>query len=174
MTKYFKVLFDDVGIHGVAYVLDKKKDLFCLPYFGPVADWQPRALELREGECADYLANDLGCRLCSERLKNILDSEASPSDVLQWLPAEVRCAGITHKYWILHFPSPPDVLDKNRTKFADRFVVMPVLSKEAVADHRVFIYPEAGEHRMFVAEPVKRIIDASGCTGMEFSRAPTA
>jgi hypothetical protein len=182
MTMYYQVLFDDEGVYGVAYT-DKNQETgpcfpppggFGLPYAGIVEDWQPLALELREGDFADYLASNLGCRLCSDRLKSILESHASPADELQWLVTEVHRRAEKHVYWILHFPNPPDVLNKSKTLFVDGtdVVVKPVLSKDATAGHQVFAYPEAGELTLFVGEPVKRAIEAAGCTGMELSRAP--
>ena len=171
MAKYFKVLFDDKGVFGVAHTVEKR-DLFMLPYAGIVEDWQPMTLELRQGAFADYLASNLGCRLCSDRLRNILQSHSAPEDHLQWLAVEVRRGSQNRTYSILHFPNPPEVLNKDRSIFAGDFVVKPVLSRDAIGCHRVFSYPKSGELRMFIAEPVKRAIEAAGCTGMELSPAP--
>lgn len=171
MAKYFKVLFGEDGVWGTAQTAEKG-DLFALPYVGAVETWQPLTLELRKGEFADYLSSNLGCRLCSDRLKHILQSCASSDDELQWLAVEVYRGTEMHAYWILHFPNPPDVLHGDRSIFAGNFVVKPVLSKDAIGSHQVFSFPKGGDLPLFIDERVKRAIEAAGCTGMEFSQAP--
>jgi hypothetical protein len=170
MALYYQVLFDEKAVYGVAETVSKV-GLFTLPYGGVVEDWQPLVLALREGEFSDYLSSNLGCRLCSDRLKGILQKCASPDDKLQWLAVEVHRGAEQRDYWILHFPVPPDVLNKGKSILAGDFVVKPVLSEGAIGQHQVFAYPKAGEMKLFVAEPVKRAIEAAGCTGMELSRA---
>lgn len=168
---YFKVLFDEEGVFGVAQTVETG-DLFTLPYTGVVEGWHPLVLELRAGEFVDYLSSNLGCRLCSDRLKGILQSCASSDDELQWLAVEVHRGTEKRTYWVLHFPNPPDVLSPDKSIFAGEFVVKPVLSKDTIGSHQVFSFPKGGELPLFVAEPVKRAIEAAGYTGMEFCRAP--
>lgn len=170
MTKCYKVLFDDRGLYGLAKT-PKTGPLFTLPDSGTVEDWQTMTLDLVEGDFVDYLASNLGCRLCSQRLQGLLESHASPVDELQWLPVNVRKGTEHHSYSILHFPNPPDVLNKEKSLFARDFVVKPVLSEAAVGNHRVFSYPGGGEITLFVNEQVKRAIKAAGYSGMELSRA---
>jgi len=131
MTKCYKVLFDDRGIYGVAKTPNKGPH-FTLPDSGTVEDWQTLILELVEGDFADYLPSNLGCRLCSKRLKDLLESHASSVDELQWLPVIVREGTEQRPYSILHFPNPPDVLNKEKSIFARDFVVKPVLSEAVV------------------------------------------
>ena len=62
-------------------------------------------------------------------LRSILASgEASREDVLQWLEIRVRSRDEERCYtFVLHFPNPPDVLDKEKTMVAGgNFVVKPV------------------------------------------------
>lgn len=171
MTKIYQMLFNDEGVFGVAESVDNS-DLLVLPYDGIVENWHPLRLKITEGEFADYLANDLGGRLCSERLKNVLQQHASPSDELQWLPVEVKGDEENRSYAILHFPKPPDILNKNKSIYAGDFVVKPVFLKDAISRHHVFAYSKAGHLKLFVSEPVKLAIEAEGCTGIEFSEAP--
>src|SRR6516165_2778709 len=110
MTNYYKVRFQEEDRLGVGHTVEKR-DLFFLPDSGKVDRWQPLVLELRDGDYPDYLASNLGCRLCSERLKGILHSRASPADVLEWLEVVVRKYDQDRRYFILHFPQPPDVLN---------------------------------------------------------------
>jgi hypothetical protein len=168
---YYKVLFQDNETLGVGYTVEQR-DLFFLPDSGRVENWQPINLVLRDGGFPDYLASNLGCRLCSEVLKRILDDGAAPADELQWLEVRVRKDTEQRPYYILHFPNPPDVLDKSRTIFAGDFVVKAVLSIEKTKDHRVFAYPGCGCLPLFVAGDVNRAIQKHVCTGLEISRAP--
>jgi hypothetical protein len=170
MTKSYKILFDDRGIYGVAKTL-KTGPNFTLPDSGTVEDWQTLILDLVEGDFADYLASNLGCRLCSKRLKDLLDSHASSVDELQWLPVIVREGTEQRPYSILHFPNPPDVLNKEKSLFARYFVVKPVLSEAAVGNHQVFSYPGGGEITLFVSRKVKLAIKSAGYSGMELSSA---
>ena len=171
MRRFYKVLFDEQPDLGVAQTL-AERDLFFLPYSGRVSDWQPPTLELRDGGYPDYLASTLGCRLCSDKLRSILDAHAGPADELQWLPVRVRSGRQERPFFVLHFPSPPDVLDKTETIFAGSFVVKAVLSDSAVADYRVFGYPECGELPLLIAEDVKIAIERERCTGMEMAPVP--
>ncbi|MFO0428202.1 MAG: imm11 family protein [Planctomyces sp.] len=177
---YYQILFDDENTYGVAYLSEEQQGnacfpppgIFQLPYTGVVKDWKRLTLELQEGDFADYLSSNLGCRLCSDRLRCIFQACASPHDEFQWLAVDVCRAAETRAYWILHFPNPPEVLDRKQSIAAGDFIVKPVLSNAATICHHVFSYPKAGALKLFVAESVKRAINAASCTGMEFSPAP--
>ena len=171
--KFYKVLFKEHESRGVGYAVGID-GLFFLPDSGVVENWQPLVLQLRDGGFPDYLASDLGCRMCSERLKTILDRNAASSDVTQWLDATVIMYGEERRYYILHFPQPPDILDKTKSIFAGSFVVKPVLSADLAGPHCVFGYPNCGKLPLIVCERAKRAILASGCSGIEFSKVPTA
>ncbi|MBN73788.1 MAG: hypothetical protein CME32_31415 [Gimesia sp.] len=168
---YFQILLDDEHEYGVATAIDYN-ELFFLPRSGAVSDWHPIKMKLTEGTFVDYLANDLGCRLCSRRLKNILQLSAALDDEFQWLPVEVHKQREMCSYYILHFPNPPDILDKKRSLFAGDFVVKPAFSRDKIGGHQVFVYPKAGELKLFVSEAVKLAIEKEACTGMELSRVP--
>jgi hypothetical protein len=174
MRKFFQILFDEQPGLGVAWTVEER-DVFSLPDAGRVSNWQPIDLELRGGDYPDYQPSILGCRMCSSELRAILDEHAAPSDELQWLPVRVSNGNETRPYFILHFPNPPDVLDKTKTIFADRFVVKPVLSLDLVSDHRVFAYPECDCLPLFISEDVKRAIEGANLTGgMEIAKLPVA
>lgn len=168
---YYKMLFDENDRYGVAYIKDGP-ELFILPDDGLVIEWHPIRFELRDGIRSDFLANDIGCRLCSEDLKHILQKHSSPNDSLQWLPVCVCDGGVDYRYWILHLPNQPDVLQKDATIFAGKYVVKAVLAESLVNGHHVFAYPQAGELAIFVSSEVKNAVEASRLTGMEYSKIP--
>ncbi|MDI7278280.1 MAG: hypothetical protein QME94_20060, partial [Anaerolineae bacterium] len=138
----------------------------------PARDWVPIRFVLRDGAYADYQANDLGWCLCSERLKEVLASHASPEDVLQWLDATVIGPdGEERSYHILHLPRRPDVLDRTKTVFAPGgLVVKPYLNGTMAARHRVFSYL-GGTGRLIVHREVRDAVVAARCTGLDFYQA---
>jgi hypothetical protein len=169
LAKYYRMFFLEDPKFGVAWT-DSPTDIV-LPYLGQVESWIPPVLQLRDGEYPDYLSSSLACRLCSERLMNILQGCASENDNLQWLKVLVRRNGQEQVYHVLHFPSPPEVLNKQKTIFAgEDFVVKPVLCATAARDHQVFTYPKNEGLPLFVSQTVKNKIELAGCTGIEFSR----
>jgi hypothetical protein len=170
---YYELLFQEEKHLGVGQTVDKQ-DVFHLPDAGKVDGWKPLLLDLKDGDYPDYLASNLGCRLCSERLRAILQTHASSSDILEWLEVTVRKQGEERPYFVLHFPQPPDVLDKKKTIFAGSFVVKAVLSREAATGHQVFAYPKCGCLPLFISEEVKQAIQAEQCIGMEICKMPVA
>lgn len=141
---------------------------------GRVADWPGLELSVRGGGPTDYLANNLGVRLCSSLLRGVLEQQRGPEDDLQWLPAIVIDeTGTRRPYFVLHLTSHPDVLDPQRTIWAKgSFVVKPVLSRQKVDGHRVFSFPGASI-RLVIAEPVKTAIQRAACTGVDFATVPS-
>ena len=171
MQTYYQLLFQEEDALGVAHAPTPTQGLI-LPSLGLVESWKPLQFWLKDGKYPDYLANDLGYRLCSERLRGILDRYASPIDLLQWLEAEIRSTTDSRKYYILHFPNSPNVLDPNRTIVAGNFVVKAVLSKCAVDGHHVFGYPNCGQLPLFVSDDVRQAIKKEKCIGIHIAGVP--
>ena len=177
---YHKILFSDDARFGVAYLRPGKRsavcfpegDLLWLPYQGMVEDWEQLRLNLQDGEFSDYLASDLGCRMCSLKLKEVLQAHATGNDHLQWLPVTVHHGREKRVYFILHFPNPPDVLNPDRTLFTNGVVLKAALDREKVAGHEVLTYPEGGNIVLYVSEGVRAAIEAAGCTGNHFGNLP--
>ena len=142
---------------------------------GQVSDWSVRSYQLEEGVVIDYLPNSDAFRMCSDRLRDVLDHERGDGDVLQWLQAVVTDPGggdLT--YWVLHFPESPDVINRERSIFSGGdHMIKAVLDMELVVDHRVFSFPH-NSVSLVISDSVRRAIGAAGCGGMEFSRVPIA
>lgn len=137
---------------------------------GRVGGWQRLELTSEDSRLTDYLANDAGVRLCSERLRSVLDASRSEADTIQWLDAQVRTPdGGVHPFWILHLVAHPDVLDPSRTiRARDDFVVKAVVSCGAAAPYKVFGFPGATT-RLIVSGDVRDAVIEATCTGIEFS-----
>ena len=168
MARCYRILFKEDEMLGVGYTADKS--IFHLPYIGRIENWEPPLLELRDGDFPDYLASNFGGRICSARLRDVLARGASEEDVLQWLEVRVHGARGEQAYFLLHFPHAPDVLDKEKTIFAEDFVVKPVFSGALLANHRVFTYPRNQGRPLFVVKEVRRAIEEVECTGLHFSQ----
>ena len=159
--------------YGVAYA-PEGPPLFVLPETGPAKGWKTMVLTLKDGVFSDFLTNNLGCPLCSEKLKNIIDKTSSAHDEIQWLPTIVadEKGKEEKKYFILHFPTEYDILDRKKSIIVeDDFVVKPVISKKLAANHAVFTFLGEGQGRFFISERVKEAIEKEGCLGIVFEKA---
>lgn len=139
----------------------------------PVTDWTPLVLTVKAGWLCDHQPNNAGCLLFSERLQSVLEDNRAEADILQWLPVTV--VDVEEKswpYWILHFLTRQDVLNKGKTLFVPgtNLVMKPYFDKALVRTHRVFSYPGAAL-ALVVSSEVKQAIRQARCTGIEFSKA---
>jgi len=168
----YEILHKDEEHLGVGYTL-RKLPLFLAPTRGEIRDWKLVVLELRDGDYPDYLASNYCMRICSEQMRAVLDAHATNNDHLQWLDVIVKRGEEERKYYHLHFPAPPNVLDRERTIYAgdEDFVIQPVLSRDAVTGHNVFTYP-ASTVALIVTDPVRADIKRKALTGMEIMKMP--
>jgi hypothetical protein len=172
--KYFQMTYaedNDYEPYGVAYA-PPDIDPFLLPISGTKIElWTTLSLELREGKFADYLTNDLGARLCSEKLKKIIDSNRSGNDQVQWLEVIVSEEnGHCENYYILHFPEDYLVINKDKSIMAGDMVVKSVLDISIVKDHDIFTLPGEAGRTIFVSESLKKTIVKNKLSGMAFTK----
>jgi hypothetical protein len=141
---------------------------------GKVLEWETLGFVLDSGIVADYLANTYAFRLCSQRLRDVIDSHRGDGDMVQWLPAvAVNRVGAELPYWVLHFPEVPDVIHKTKSVFSGSVMVKACLDAAVVAGHRVFTLSHYGVY-LVVADQVKDAIRQAGFSGLEFSKVPMA
>ncbi len=176
ISDFFYVFVDDVEDFAMARAprnpeLDKRVRAGA----GWISDWQPLHFTLEEGTIVtDYLANSFAFRLCSERLRDVIDRNRSKDDEVQWLAAPVKARdGVDLLYWVLHFPNDVDVLNASRTLISGPVIVKAYLDPNRVANHRVMSLPRDSVS-LIVADQVKRAVQTAGSTGMKFSRVPFA
>jgi hypothetical protein len=161
--------------YGVAYS-PKEVDLFVIPESGTkVTDWEKIKLQLKEGDFADYLANDLGGRLCSSKMRKIINDNISIEDKIQWLEVSVIEGDKDERtYYALHFPVSIDILNKGKSIITDDgLVVKPILDKTAVKDLNIFTLPNESGITTFVSKKIKEALEKAGCTGLSFTKAST-
>lgn len=162
----------DYAPAGIAYGPDGG-ELTVLPPSGTkVTHWIPLELVLRDGGFADNLANDMGLRLFSDKLRTIIDEVRSEQDVVQWLDATVFDGNEVRPYHVLHFPVDFPVVDEARSIMAGKMVVKPVLLTSAVRGRNVFTLPETHARRLFVSQKLRDAIREVNCTGVDFSKVP--
>jgi len=168
MVSYYKVGFgaDVGGRAGVAYIKNYT-GLNLLPKQGWVKEWETKYFTLKNGGYTDYLPATIGCRLCSEKMRSILERCKSEKDVLQWLDAEVESeTGEKRHYFILHFPVLEDVLDKKKSKYVRNILTKQVINPKACACHDVFSYIEESTISFVVSQRVREELKKAGCKGL--------
>ena len=79
MLDYYAVLYADEKGVGVAY--SRSADLLFLPYSGTVDNWDVPTVDLRDGGFSDYQSSNFAGRLCSARLRDVLERQKSAYDV---------------------------------------------------------------------------------------------
>jgi hypothetical protein len=166
MTRYFHLTYnDDYEPFGVAH-----SDLM-VGHPLDVDGWSTPTFELRDGGPADYLANDMGWRLCSAKMREALVPYLLP-DTTNWLPVFVRLGQNILNYYVLILPDRADLLNTERTIYADGtdFIVKPVLDSRQLGT--VAIFTVAGRTLTFIVRAdVKDAIEKSKCTGVDFEPA---
>jgi hypothetical protein len=126
--------------------------------------WTPPSLILELPGFVDLQDEYTGLRLCSQRLRDVLERNAGPNDDLQWLPCSITDPeGERRDYWVLHFPnrgaSPSTGLIPPRT---------PPLAPADVQGRHVLPTPSLPMRTFVVSEDVAKAIVAEGCVGLEF------
>ena len=174
MSIIYQIYNSGLVHEGVGIDIIEKR--YILLYNKRIDDWDPPIFELEEGGYTDYQNNNQRLRLCSLKLRKILEQNASEYDILQWLEATVRHEGEDRTYYALHFPEPADVINKEKSKYSksDGKLIVPRLSRALCEKYNIFtiLKPSLSiaSISLYVRENVKRDIEAAGCTGMEFEK----
>lgn len=142
-----------------------------------IKDWTPVSFVLPKEQWNDYQSNNKAWQLCSERLRELLDTLKTPSDVIAWLDASITdpLTGETAAYHLLYFPEPLslDILDHKRSIFNPKNVrspvVKPCFNRETLQEHNVFTYM-GGYTPWFVSSDIRNAAINAELTGLELSR----
>lgn len=130
-------------------------------------------MELRQGLYADFLSNETGGRLCSSKLREIIEENRTAIDSLEWLEVDVLCGDEVRPYAFLHFPLDLDILNEDMTKRVDGFIIKPVFDTAKIYGRNIFSIPGQSSIRLYVSEVMKRKIEMSDVTGVSFLRMAT-
>lgn len=172
MKKFYEISFFQDCIYGVGF--SENEEDFDVPHEGFITHWQPIILHLKDGPFSDYQANSEACRLCSSKLKSIIDQYKSSVDEIQWLPMIVKDEhGEEREYFILHFPVAYDVLDKERSLFfKEDQLIKPVFSLKKIDEHEVLNYDPYNFFGFLASEDIKREIEKEKCTNLSINKVP--
>lgn len=178
LRRFYNIFY--AGDFGIPFASSDIDPVGLIPKRGGITSWTPLELVIKpgkwEGALADFVNSNLSARLCSRRLRDLLDGLRSATDEVQWLPAYVTdLAGNRVEHFVLHFPEPPDVLnlEPGETIYhncdnGQRILIRPCLSRTKAKGRKLFNIPGL-EVATIVDESVKQALEAAGMLGMEFS-----
>ena len=174
MKKYYRVSFPQDSKYGIGIPEFKKDEDFEIPNQGKILNWKPITLLLKEGPLSDYQGGNPVYRLCSKKLKSIIDQYKSWLDDIQWLPMTVKEKnGKEYEYFILHFPECYDVIDKEKSIiYGEDQIIRPVFSLNKIDDHEVFNYDPFNFLGLVISENTKKGIEKAGCTNLSINKVP--
>jgi hypothetical protein len=118
----------------------------------------------------DYLPNNLGARLCSDKLRHIIDSVKTENDEIQWLDTIVKSGDDSKSYSILHFLVNHDVVDLSHSIVDEDSIIMPVLYDDVFSDRHLCAVPGEYGVRWYVSQYLKKQIVKANCTCISFTK----
>ena len=135
-------------------------------------DWEPIDIELVEGEFTDYLETHLPLRLCSVRMRGLINTFRAIPDRLQWLPVRVHQGEETRDYAALHLLRSPSWLDAGHSRYKDGELIRPVVNRELAGGRRV-LAPLHDIVTWFVDDELVEEMEESRMTGIVFYEVET-
>lgn len=159
-----------------APVAPKDYDELGFPEKGLQTNWSPIIFKKlkEEGPVPDYVCTDICGRICSLKLRKIIDEHQTNSDnKIQWLPMiiEDEESGAQTEYYYLHFPEVCDSLDFNHTTFSLLGVVQKIAFSFSKIKNRSIFNCAGSAYCIGVSKKLKEAIFKSGCTGVTVSPA---
>jgi hypothetical protein len=171
MMKYFYLSGVDNSKFGVA-IAPKDIDLFLLPAQGEVQGWKIFEMRHTTGLFVDYMANDLGLRLCSPKLRKIIDETTGTSDIRQWLEVKIKYDDRMISYFILHFPDGFVKLNRKKTVYGPmETIIKAVFDGNEASLRTLFTYKGSSTQILAISEVLQKKIIDSECVGIEFEPA---
>lgn len=143
-----------------------------IPKKGWVKNWKalPLFVPPNKGIIADYMFSVLIGRFCSDKLKEVIESNKGEKDIIQWLPIDIFVEETeeTLRYHHLHFPEPWDNLSHSHCKYLpDGNLVVPFYSYKKIKNHEIF-NTSAGYEKIItiLSDRMLKAIEDSGCIGL--------
>ena len=187
--RYYELMWsdpeDDDDPGGVAYA-PGSFELWLEPHSTLLTTWNVPTFQLRDGSFTDYLANNKGLPMCSEHMREIIETHRGQADLLEWLPVEVHDvqpgpAGVggeeqqSRHYAIPHLLEELDVVDTTRSIMASTgFVVKPHLILAKIGAHQIFRYRGGGDMTICMSNKLRLALLEWGCTGCHFWEIPAS
>ena len=176
--KKFFTLYEPEKQYAFA-MASKEISRLIIPKKGWVEKWEVLPLHIPKGSgiISDYLTSIVRGRLCSEKLRKIIEKSKGKTDLIQWLPVDIfnEETGETLKYHHLHFPEPPNCLSRKHCKFnpnSDR-VMVPVYSYQRIKSREIFNSSGGYEKSATIlSDNMRKTLEEAECTGLCLERAP--
>jgi hypothetical protein len=145
-----------------------------VPKSGYIDNWKPIPFKKisNEGELADFLSSDICKRICSSKLKKIIDQNHTADDIpIQWLPVTITKEenGETFEYFYLHFPEVCDSLDEEYSLF-NRLGVPERIGFSFSKIENKSICNCKGSSTLIMSKDLRKAILDAGCTGLKFEQ----
>ena len=160
------------GIEGSTALSPEGVEYYLIPQNQYIENWEAVRLDLPKPYFEDYLGNDMGFRLFSERFRDFIEQHKQPKDSFQWLENPVFCGEEKRPYFILHFYNTDDVLDKSRIIWhpVDQSILKPVFCAKKIQGHSIFTYLDINHlgDIPFVTQKLKCAILNTKMTGVTF------
>jgi hypothetical protein len=175
MTEYYTVHWASEGtkdykLTGVAYVDESFSSIMVSENGIRVKNWKILEFELRKGIFTDYLPNNVGARMCSQKLRCIIDDIRTLRDDIQWLDAIVKSSNITKIYYILHFPRLYKVLDLKYSVFDEDGLIKPILRADAFKERHLCSIPDKYGVQWYISKQLKEQIVKAKCSCISFTK----
>lgn len=123
----------------------------------------------------DYLPNNVGIPLMSEKLYLIIKNNLTGKEGVSWLKCKVWAKNEFRYYHVIKFNKPQDVLDTVETKYVKGtdFIMTPCLSSSKAINYSVFPLPSTDNLyqltiSFFVNEKIKNEIVKENLKGILF------
>jgi hypothetical protein len=135
--------------------------------------WQVPVFTIAEpiAHLPDFLANTAGVPLCSDALRQFIDTQKDAHDLVHWLPVTLQTPTETQTYHILQLPYRKKVLVIRQANIDEEGFLEghPPISGPDVGAAKVFTYidprPEF-RHDVVVRDAVAQALGSSGLTGV--------
>lgn len=126
----------------------------------------------------DYLADDLGIPLMSERLMQIINKHLTGKEPLRWYEAFINCGNIKIIYYVPAFEDDLDVLDNKMSVFNQKTgrIIKATFSIKKIDQLAFFPLPQLDiklpfRLELIVSDDIKKDIIKEKLTGIGFFRA---
>jgi hypothetical protein len=128
----------------------------------------------------DYMANQLGYTMISERFKHIIESELTGNEGIDWITAKIHANQENRTYYILRFNKILDVLDMEHSRFMGvdpsipSNVVIPYFSFAKISQYSVFNMPQSFDSwkipgGIYMCNNIKKAAKKANLTRVGFS-----
>lgn len=187
--KYYWMLQKEESIKTVAYcpndtfltleLLDNLSDATFLPFDMELHSvWVEN--NLIKGEVSDifsdYLSNNLGCSIVSQRLRSVIDNYRNGTESLHWISVNIKGKSKQYEYFIPFFEKYLDTLDREKTVIdrTTNTIIKPVFDYEKYKQYAIFHSPDYVYWQMsfslYINENIKKAIIKSGIKDMIFEK----